>query len=435
MNVLVIMCDHHRYDALGCLGNPLAHTPNLDRLAAESVRFDQCFTQSPVCAPARHSLATGQYAHRHGVINNGYKPFRDMHTIAHSVAPLGYRRYCLGHMHWTDLDVDHGYERYVTQAEWAETMPAKAMGIHEAESNFYIRRTTGGPSPKTAGQHWGCHVAANSIRLMKEAVAKGERFLCWTAFTEPHPPFYPPKEFYELVDQSLIELPDRLPEDANHHPQVNHKRREWDHLSDVERRQIIAGYYGMVALVDSYIGMVLEAVEQMGIADDTAIIWTSDHGDQMWENELFLKFIMREGATHVPLLIKAPGIQPGTCHELAEHIDIFPTICEFTGAERPDSVHGRSLLPLLEGQAPEDWRDAVFSQIGNVQMIRTREWELNVYDGQPGELFNLVNDRAETRNLIGRPEHSDTVAHLFRRVRDWEAAHAHPDSPALRPSR
>ena len=106
MNILVLMSDHHRFDALGCLGNPLAHTPNLDRLAARSVRFASCYDQSPVCAPARHSLATGRYAHAHGVLTNSHKPFAGMHTVAHSLQPLGYRRFHLGHMHWTDPEME-----------------------------------------------------------------------------------------------------------------------------------------------------------------------------------------------------------------------------------------------------------------------------------------------------------------------------------------
>jgi len=437
MNVLVIMCDHHRYDALGCLDNPVARTPNLDRLAAESTRFSECYSQSPVCAPARHSLATGQYAHCHGVINNSYKPFPGMKTVAHALEPLGYRRQCLGHMHWTDLEVDHGYERYVTQQEWMETMPADAIARWDAEHAGPIRRTTAGPSPRTREQYWGHHVAAKTVEFMKDAVDRGDKFLCWAAFTEPHPPFYPPTEFYELIDPSDIVLPDRIPEGAGPaHPDVLRKRDEWKHLTDVERRQMIAGYYGMIALVDRYIGQLLETVDELGIRDDTVVIWTSDHGDQMGENELYLKFIMREGSTHVPLLMRIPGKSAQVRDELVEHIDVFPTLCDLVGAEIPDSVQGRSLVPFLEGEsAPANWRDTVFSQIGHTQMIRTADWELNVYNGQPGELFDLRTDRQEHDNRIDDPTCSAIVEELFERVKAWERAHAPAGSPELRPAK
>ncbi len=436
MNVLVLMCDHHRFDALSCLGNPLAHTPNLDRLAARSVRFENCFTQSPVCAPARHSLATGRYAHAQGVITNSHKPHSGMVTIAHALQPLGYRRFQQGHMHWTDPDMDTGYEPPVTKAMWRESMPAEALARYDWESQGITRRTTAGPSPRTREQYSGYFVAANAVCQIESAAERGEQFLCWTAFSEPHPPFYPPREIYERFDQAQIDLPKQAPADAAPpHQVILQKRREWEHLTEVELRQMLAGYYGMVELVDGYIGTVLDAVERLGIAEDTIIIWTTDHGDQMWEHELFLKFQMHEGSVHVPLLIHDPRRGSGVRTKLVEHIDLFPTICELVGAECPDTVQGRSLAPLLgvsgtdtslsvpetpEGPTPEGWRDAVFSQIGTIQMIRTEQWKLNVYDGEPGELYDLENDPEEFYNRVADADYADTVQSLHERLRDWE---------------
>ena len=133
-NILVLMCDHHRFDALSCLGNPLAYTPNLDALAARSVRFANCFNQSPVCAPARHSLATGRYCHAHGVTTNQDKPFPGMRTIAHAMQGLGYRRFNQGHMHWTDRSMDNGYEPWIDQEMWRQAMPADALARYDWEN-------------------------------------------------------------------------------------------------------------------------------------------------------------------------------------------------------------------------------------------------------------------------------------------------------------
>jgi len=420
-NVLVLMCDHHRYDALSCLGNPLAHTPNLDRLAASSVRFDRCYTQAPVCAPARHSLATGRYCHAHGVVTNRHQPYPGMRTIAHALQPLGYRRFNLGHMHWTDRDMDHGYEPWIDQAMWQRTMPPDALARYEWEHQDVTRRTTAGPSTRTREQYWGHHVATNAIRLMQEAVERDEPFLCWTAFTEPHPPFYPPKELYELIDQSQIQLPEQAPLDAPPpHDEILRKQREWAHLTEVELRQILAGYYGMVALVDSYCGMVLDALDRLGVRDDTIVIWAVDHGDQMWEHQLFLKFVMREASVRVPLLIDVPGLAPAVRSEFVEHVDLCSTICDLVGAEIPDTVQGKSLVPLLgDGPTPIDWRGAVFSQIGDVQMIRTQQWKLNTYGGKPGELFDVENDPDEFYNRIKDPVCADKVESLAGRLQQW----------------
>jgi arylsulfatase A-like enzyme len=187
----------------------------------------------------------------------------------------------------------------------------------------------------------------------------------------------------------------------------------------------------MIALVDGYCGMVLDALNRLGIREETIVVWTVDHGDQMWEHELFLKFVMREASVHIPLLIDAPGIEPGTRAELAEHVDLLPTLCELVGAPIPETVQGRSLVPLLgTDPAPAGWRDAVFSQIGDVQMIRTASIAgaqataamLNVYGGEPGEFFDLATDPNEFYNRIADPSCADTVAELHARLRAWEAA-------------
>jgi arylsulfatase A-like enzyme len=145
----------------------------------------------------------------------------------------------------------------------------------------------------------------------------------------------------------------------------------------------------------------------------------------MWEHQMFLKFIMFEGSVHVPLSIRIPGIQPTRRAELVEHIDLFPTICDLVGAEVPAEVQGRSLLPLLGvDPAPRDWRTAVFSQIADIQMIRTDKHKLNVYGGVPGELYNLQSDPDECRNLVADSDHRQTLAQLRARLRDWNDANA-----------
>ena len=190
----------------------------------------------------------------------------------------------------------------------------------------------------------------------------------------------------------------------------------------MELRQIIAGYYGMVHLVDGYCGMVLDALDRLGIREETIVIWTADHGDQQWEHEMFLKFNMREASCHVPLLIDVPGGEAGTRSELVEHIDLFPTICDLVGADIPDSVQGRSLAPSLRNGNPDaNWRDAVFSQISDVKMIRTETEKLNVYGDESGEYFNLAEDPKEFQNLIHDAGSADRVTALRQRLDRWYA--------------
>jgi len=424
MNVLVVMADHFRFDALGCVGNPVAHTPNLDRLASQSVRFDRCYTQSPVCAAARHSLATGLYAHAQGVTRNSGMPLPGLRTIAHAVGPLGYRRFQLGHMHWKDRSMDTGYEPEATKG-WKQTLPEEVQEVHKVLHPYLIRNTTAGPGVLTEKQHWGHFVAGQTIRLLEEAVEKQQPFLCWTAFTEPHPPFRPPAEFYRLIDPAKVPLPAQAPADAPPvHPYVADARRDWTHLTEWELRQTIAAYYGMVALADHYIGQVLDAVDRLGLRDQTAIFFTSDHGDQLWEHEVFMKYMMYEGSTHVPLMVSVPGAPAAVRDEFVEHIDLFPTICELAGAQAPGRVHGRSLLPLVRGgPAPTDWRDAIFSQINIIKMIRTTDWKLVVHGEAPGELYDLRNDPQEFHNRLDDPACGPVVKQLEGRLWEWYRAH------------
>jgi choline-sulfatase len=349
-----------------------------------------------------------------------------MVTVAHALQPLNYRRIQLGHMHWKDPEMDTGYEPHITHDEWRKAMPQKVLDRYAWEGGDITRRTTGGPSPRLRDQYSGYFVAKNAIREIESAVEGGESFLCWAALSEPHPPFYPPREIYEKIDQSKIKLPEQAKaEDGPPHEYMLKRKREWEHLTEVEVRQVIAGYYGMVELMDGYCGMVLEALNRLGIRDDTIVIWTSDHGDQMWEHEIFLKFNMREGSVHVPLLIDVPGVDPTLRPELVEHIDIFPTICDLVGAECPEDLHGKSLGPLLgDGPTPAGWRDAVFSQIRDIQMVRTQSMKLNVYGGVPGEFYDLDQDPKEFDNRIADPEYADFIESLSGRLKEWEQTHS-----------
>jgi arylsulfatase A-like enzyme len=353
-------------------------------------------------------------------------PYPGMVTIAHALKPLGYRRLNLGHMHWKDPNVDTGYEPWITHQLWRDAMPEHVLHRFDWESQDITRRTTGGPSPRTREQYSGYTVAQNAVREIEGAVRSDEPFLCWVSFSEPHPPFYPPRDLYASMVQDEIQLPEQAPEDAAApHDYILARQREWAHLTDTEVRQIIAGYYGMVSLVDGYCGIVLDALDRLGVRDDTVVVWTADHGDQMWEHRMFLKFCMYEGSVHVPLFVSVPGIRSGCRSELVEHVDVFPTICDLIGAETPGEVQGRSLLPLLgTAPVPTGWRDAVFSQIRDVQMIRTHDRKLNVYDGCPGELYDLQNDPGEHHNLVADGDQRPSAGELHARLLEWERANA-----------
>lgn len=400
MNVLVLMCDHLRYDAISALGNGFVSTPNIDRLLRKSVYFGNCYSQAPVCGPARHSLATGKYPYEHGVVNNDVLPLEGMFTIAHALAPKGYRRVNIGHMHWNAGDsIDNGYEIHLSQELPEGVLNEKEKRRYNWEMQY--KKTTSGVGLRGDDQYWGYDVARQSIRQLEQFTQSGDMFLNWTSFNEPHPPFFPPKAYYEKVDQYNLPLPVEVSKGAPlpHHSIID-KQKVWKHFTDYEKRKMKASYYGMVGLADSYVGKVLDTVDRLNLWDNTMIILTSDHGEQMGDHGLYTKFVLRESSLRVPLMVYYPGCTPGTRIQLVEHVDLFPTICEYTGAAIPEDVRGKSLWPLLRGLDESSVHDHVYSQIDNDIMVRTDSWKLNIYEGEAGELFDLKKDPNEGNNLI-----------------------------------
>ena len=341
--------------------------------------------------------------------------------LTHALGPLGYRRVNIGRSHWDDPLIGTGYDISIDSRGWIDEMPNAVRERYAWEWNDVTRRTTGGPSTRTKDQFRGQFVVRNAIAQIEQAVGENEPFFCWVDVTEPHPPFYPPREFYEAIDQTQIQLPEQPAAGTEPHESIVARRSEWAHLTEAGLRQIIAGYYGLVSLADEYCGRVLATLDRLGVRGQTIVVWTVDHGDQMWDHQLFLKGCMYEESVHVPLFVSLPGALPEQRSELVEHIDLLPTICDLVGVQTPQSAQGRSLLPLLNrGQAPPDWRAAVFAQLGDMQMIRTRDWKLNLYGGSPGELYDLANDPGEFDNLVAAGEHKQTLEKLHSWLLEWE---------------
>lgn len=420
-NILVLMTDQHRFDALSCRGHPHIKTPYLDALVERSVDFQATYTQAPVCAPARYSLATGQYVSTHGVHFNQINPLKPVRTIAHQMRDAGYRCLQAGHMHWSSETIDTGYESLISREMWLDSLPPEwRRRVCEEHETAFVRTEMGGSSPVPESAFWGHYLATESIRMIDEAAEKREPFFCWTSLYEPHPPLFPPKEVYERFNLNQIELPEEAPEGSTPpEPKNLYRRQKWAHLTDTEIRQMMAGYFGLVEVADRCVGRILAHLEEKGLLENTWIIWTSDHGEQLYDHELFLKFCMYEQSVHVPLCISGPGLSPLKRTELVEHIDLFPTICDLAGIPLPSGVEGRSLKALLSSDhQPESWRSSVFSQINDVYMARNGQWKLIVREGEPVELYNLAEDPKEFNNRLSDPECRDIIAELSKELKD-----------------
>ena len=334
-------------------------------------------------------------------------------------------------MHWTDTvgtppDFDTGFDRWITMSDWLDTLSESDRERFEWENEAVTRRTTGGPSTRRRESYWGHYVATQTIKFMTKCRRQARPFLCWSSFWEPHPPFYPPADLYAVANACDVSVPPIDDSPAEVHPLIASKRKEWEHLTAVERRQMICGYYGLIALVDSFVGQVIKHLESTGDLENTIIVFTSDHGEQLGEHGMFLKFVMREGSLRVPFWIIAPGVAPSEYEGIVEHVDMFPTLCELTGIRLGRSVSGTSLTPLLDGNEKNRVAEIhggggseryALSQIRDQHMVRNMTWKLNVYGGVPAELFNIRKDPGEVDNLVSDPEYADMVTTMLREIR------------------
>lgn len=426
MNALVLMCDHLRYDAIGFHGNPHIDTPNLDRLAARSVRFTRAFCNSPLCGPTRHSLATGLYPYEHGVINNQYLPNEGMRTVAHELRDRGLRTGCFGHMHWQrrpvddslgDVFPDHGYEVY-------HAVTADRSALDERQKAELMWENLGATSKRVAGASgvpeelcFSKQIADASIRKLREWKAGGERFLSWTSFDDPHPPFFPSGTLYAKYAARDLPPPLLRPPGASPSQEEVCGDPVWARMTPLDHRAMKAGYYGLIEQADRHLGRVLDALDELDLWKDTMVLFTVDHGDMMGDFGRYFKSVMWEQAVHMPFFIYHPGIAPGECDALVEHVDVLPTLCDCLGFPIPEGRRGRSLKPLLARKtAPADWREYALAQLGEDVMVRTSDWKLVYQRGEPVHLFDLANDSHEFHNLLAaRPDKARELAAVLDR--------------------
>lgn len=459
MNVLWIMADQMRADALGFMGNPLAHTPNLDALAARGAVFTQTFSQSPLCTPARTSLFTSRYVHAHGAWWNGVPPSRPRATLPAMLRANGYRTALVGKLHFNPADLDHGFD----YKEMHEEHLPEALSAYDA---FLAAQT---PPAQRAGHYteWTRKAASVGVCRMPEELeetrwvadracrylrdAAHEPFFLFCSFVRPHSPYNPLERFLDMFRDADIEAPpfsseewDALP------PRVRLRARAhgWDALTPDDMAEARRHYYALCAQVDENVGRVMRTLEQEGLADSTIVVFCSDHGDFMGEHGYFLKEHLWDGALHVPLAIVDPRrAEPVRSSALVESIDVMPTLLELLGLPRPPSLQGQSLVPLFDTPDAAH-REAVFAEFtthilsNHVHALlaaspcptylsaRTRRWKYIHYADEDGELYDLEADPGERRNLYAHDDLRDVREHMRLLLLDWRLRCEDRSAPA-----
>ncbi|MBI4874033.1 MAG: sulfatase-like hydrolase/transferase [Acidobacteria bacterium] len=385
-NFLFLIGDDHAGYALGADGDPLALTPNLDRLAAEGTRFSRAYCNSPVCTPSRQSFLTGRMPHSAGVTRLPTRLSEDQPTLAIQLKKAGYRTGVIGKMHFNQPSRPglHGFddpmlEQDVTKAWNAASVKRKPeAGIRtkppwrpfKDPARIWLNAEKL-PYPRYDEEMRGTFIARRAAEYL--AAHRGEPFALWVSFGEPHSPFDFPIEDRDLIQASKYRVPRVGPEDAWQIPLI------FRDLSPEDKQGIAAAYYTSVHCLDRNAGRVLGALRQNGLDENTLVVYLGDNGYCLGHHGRFEKHSCYEPAIRCPLLMRWPGrIRRGVVTDFAEFADVAPTVLDLLGGEPLPVRHGRSLRPYLEGRKPSAPRDHVFAEYleNEEACIRTAKWKL-----------------------------------------------------------
>ncbi len=449
-NIVSIVCDQMRGDSMSFQGHPNVRTPNLDRMAREGVVFDRCFVNNPVCLPSRKSCFSGLYPHQHGSLTNRQRPLLSWSgSMLEHFAQAGFRTGWVGK--------NHTYEREaVSNIDYAS--------IRDREP---FRAYNGMVPP-----HWhtdvywpeqDCYPEVNSdhaVKFLDESKAGGAPFFLHVSYFDPHPPYMAPAEYSSRYVGDQMVLPDYVPatdlsprlEEFKHGFGMDRVRRE--DLTETMRYYSAQIEWG----VDKQVGRLLRHLEQTGLADNTIVVFTSDHGDFMGSHHLVRKgMFLYDALLHVPLIFWSPSRVPRgrRTSAFAQHTDFFPTLAELAGKPAPTDLPGRSLVPALRGAEPTPEHQTIFTSAGydelgaeqlnlpldpsdkdavprhtqvmqqnmnpryRTSMVRTPEWKLVMTETRGPELYHMNGGVAERKNVADKNEHAGVRASLERRLNQW----------------
>lgn len=479
-NILFIMTDQQRYDCLGANGNKIIKTPNLDKLAKRSANFSHCFVQSPVCTPSRACFFTGRYAHAHKNRVNYTELDEKEILFPKRLQQAGYSTTLVGKTHL--------YYKYPPTADEAKRTGFDYVDLHDGVGStdlysayakwrhvfdplrYYRYRTMAKDVPelkekmskddnpfRAAIDKQYTDTAWTGLRTRDylEQFAESEKpFFIFSSFWKPHSPYEVPKPYDSMYNNVTFEIPKKetqkeilqLPPHVSRiilRDEFRNRKAQYETENEIIQ-WMYRSYYASITHIDKEVGDILNTLEETGQAENTIIVFTSDHGDQLLEHGLLGKNVFFEASVRVPFMVCFPQkIKPAEYDELVMSIDLLPTLFDLIGIEGPYNCHGKSLMPLIcDSEEPYVARDCVFSEnvipevFANVfnfekgkgvmgirhpdgKMVRTRRWKYNYYPKGGHELYDLENDPGEHINLAENPDYQAIVNEMKGRLLDW----------------
>ncbi|OYD83666.1 choline-sulfatase [Azospirillum brasilense] len=446
-NILFIMADQMAAPALPFHGHPVVKTPNLSRLAAEGVVFDNAYCNYPLCAPSRFALLAGRLPSAIGAFDNAAEFASSVPTFVHHARAAGYRTCLSGKMHFVGADQLHGFEERLTTdvypADFGWTPDWGNGALAYDWSHHMASVVEAGPCHRSLQIDFDEETAHQAVQKIydygRTAANTADRapFLLAVSFTHPHDPFNCLPEHWNLYDHAAIDLPSVPPIPPE---QLDPHSRRLHHMDGLHRYDLTEervrtarhAYYGSISYVDGLVGRLLTALERAGLAEDTIIVFTGDHGEMLGERGMWYKMTFFEWSSRVPLLVHAPGRwAPGRVSAPVSHVDLFPTLLDLFGDRAPppvDPLDGTSLMPLLDGAKPDGNRSVFAEYLGEgalepAFMVRQGRYKYVVCGGDPAQLYDLEADPRELVNRAGDPAFATVEAELADAVaRRWDAA-------------
>jgi arylsulfatase A-like enzyme len=440
-NVLFILTDQQRCDSLGCYGNDLVDTPNLDRIATEGTRFDRAYTPAAICSPARASILTGLWPHTHGALRNVDEETSLADAFECYPGLLREQGYNAGHAgksHVGDppesfgLDGEHlpgwfyperhpAYEAYLDEHGFESMTPAVLSDAFPDHPDLQAGALDERPVEATFTRF----VTEEAIDRIERFAAADAPFYQGVHYYGPHNPYYLPEEYYYMYDPEDVELPESaIRETFEGKPWAVKKQRDESSLDEIpieDWYRIIAAYMGYVTFIDDEVGRLLDELDAQGVAEETAVLFTSDHGAFLTAHKLHDKGqAMYEDIYNVPFLARNLGFEDDVVEAFVSLLDLAPTFCDLAGAEIPEAYAGRSLLELAEGA--EDWRPDIHAEFHGHQfpheqrMLRTERYKFVLNQNDTAELYDLEEDPHEVDNVIGDPAYGEVSARCYDRL-------------------
>lgn len=461
-NLLFLWTDEQRPDTMSVYGNRAIHAPNLNRFSEECVVFDKCYVSQPVCTPSRSTVMTGLWPHMNGCTQNNVALREDVPTLPEMVGG-DYATGYFGKWHLGDeIFAQHGFR------EWRSIEDTYARYYREGrerdgKSDYHNWLLGLGYEPEGDGFSRefaaGLPIEHCKPKFLEQQTCdflrrhRNEPFMLYVNFLEPHMPFTGPLN--NEHDPAEVTLPANFDDPIEENePEAYRKKyldyvengyNEYDLKKESDWRRLIANYWGLVTQVDRSVGAILTALEELGLADNTVVVYTSDHGDMMGAHRMITKSVMYEEAARVPWLMRVPGAhRQQIVKQPVSHIDLVPTVLDVMGLETDRELPGHSLTPLLRnGQAVEDhvfieWNPPIpfvdgpnpggsllktdaKPGLATRTVVSPDGWKLCLHDQDRNQLFNLADDPGETTNVYERPEHREVIDRLAKRIHDWQA--------------